>query len=266
MKLNQLAAVAALAAATVPAFATIEGVDVNNIPEQNNPEFVLIAWSESAQETYVKDLGLHMEDFIAGADAPGFSNVQLVDSVYSSSHLPMASDTQWAVTAYDIKGDLTPDTLRLITTLNNSFDPLGALGPGMDGEGVQNATASWLSFIFGHNGLGTQFTQANGTSLATPANGLAYYFAFGSPAGNFNGYSDFGHGNALGATSGMYYFSSQDQDFSDTPAYVHKYGVDVSFDGTTVSITSSVPEPESYAMLLAGIGAISLVMRRRAQR
>jgi hypothetical protein len=56
-------------------------------------------------------------------------------------------------------------------------------------------------------------------------------------------------------------------DVSDAPSQYTVLKTVANFDGTTVSLTSTavaaVPEPSTYAMLLAGLGAVGFIARRR---
>jgi hypothetical protein len=58
--------------------------------------------------------------------------------------------------------------------------------------------------------------------------------------------------------------------FADGPGLLQFAGINQGGDGTAfidrVSVTSAVPEPETYAMLLAGLGALGFMGRRRAPR
>lgn len=81
--------------------------------------------------------------------------------------------------------------------------------------------------------------------------------AFGSYGGPFNAKSPFLHFSTTFVANS----SKTNIVFSDSSA--SSYQADQVLDRITVSTVAAVPEPETYAMLLAGLGLMGVVARRR---
>lgn len=81
--------------------------------------------------------------------------------------------------------------------------------------------------------------------------------AFGSYGGPFNANSPFLHFSTTFVANS----SKTNIVFSDSSA--SSYQADQVLDRITVSRVAAVPEPETYAMLLAGLGLMGMVARRR---
>jgi hypothetical protein len=76
-------------------------------------------------------------------------------------------------------------------------------------------------------------------------------------------------GNAIGTSTGFFGCTYDDFRAGTSKAYCTAFtnaagqAVSVGFDGSSFSVTA-VPEPGTYAMLLAGLAAVGVVARRRA--
>jgi hypothetical protein len=79
---------------------------------------------------------------------------------------------------------------------------------------------------------------------------------------------DFAQGNAVGVASSLLYITSADEFDSGLPVTSSVFLANATFNGTTLTINAAaaaVPEPESYALMLAGLAGLA-VLRRRQQR
>ena len=283
MKILKIAAAVALVAAAAPSMAKI------TILAENTNELVLNVWSVSQQASYTQDLGLTLGAMLAGGMSnAGYSfSAAVTSTLTSQAALANASDLRWSVTVFDTAGDFQPDATRLLTTYNpatapGGFVPTGpgsniAAGPAIVAADIQSSQATWEAFISNVNQVGGHTAAGNGSSYSTPStNALGYLLNFDAPAGNMQGFlQNFDTGLAQGASSNFYYFTGGDADFADSPAKILQFKNSANngtwtFDGSTVSYTLAaavpVPEPESYALMLAGLAALSMLAKRRNSR
>ncbi len=262
MQFHKFALAATLALTGVAASASIIGAGGPDVAS-NNAEILLIVWSPTTESNYVLDTGLRLN---AMAGTTSFSAP--VTALYSGSTLAVAADARWAVVGFDTFGDAFPDgegdNISLYTTVSKTSAFTG-LAPGMSGDGLQNATATWQNFTALTNGKGTHPTLTNGSSLVTKTDGQVYWLDSFSPAGNYSGQFAYNDGNAVGTASKFYRFSATDLFDSSLPVTVQTFAGQWNFDGANVSYTTvAVPEPGTYALLLAGLAAVGFVARRRA--
>ena len=113
---------------------------------------------------------------------------------------------------------------------------------------------SYISFLWGSPDLYNLLT-------VTTSNGIARTFDIG--------------GTHAGATNLMFSSTNGNQSFSQYVQFVAAAGTTISsllfnndpsvnaFETANFSITRAVPEPETYALMLAGLGALGFISRRR---
>lgn len=128
----------------------------------------------------------------------------------------------------------------------NSIDMLGSPGPGTLSQTLSTANGQnyVLSFDLSFNPNASNATKAIGVSFA------------GGAVTNFTGTVPFSHYTlgftATSASTSLTFSSTSGADYSGAVL-------------DNVSVTA-VPEPETYAMLLAGMGIMGAVVRRRQSR
>lgn len=120
-------------------------------------------------------------------------------------------------------------------SFGSNFDPNTLLKIWETGDGQESAQV----FLWGNNGGNVQFTFTRGASDATSFDLSSYATALADIGGTSFTKVGIGGVDQLGTSKG--------------------------FDLDAVSI-SPVPEPEAYAMLMAGLGLIGFMVRRRNAR
>lgn len=255
--IKTLAAVAALAAISAPAMANIQ---------QNNAgtsELFLAVGDQNG--SFILDTGVTLNSLltapasfsraVAGAAWTSYSaaDTNLFDGASNST-----TGTRWALFVYDGSTLSEFDKQRAITTLGKgltaasvTFDA-GTMNGSVPGTGNVGQAA---------NGTGTHISTLNGSSYnpkGTPGYANASFFKF-SNANTFIG-------NKVGDSSKLFLLQGDAADGSDPllPVIATQLGLTASFDGTTLAVvTAAVPEPESYALLAAGLAVVGFVARRR---
>jgi hypothetical protein len=242
MKFHSLA-LATLAAFAAPAFAGIQ--TGGNL---GDAEFVFIATNSAG--SYAQDLGVSA-NFI-GALQGGTSFTQAVGGTEWTKFLSFGgSNTQWAIiAAQPLDVGFNPGEINAWTTKNINQ----ALGT------IQNSQSN-----DGTNNLAVHFADIDSLSSPKVANNRKAS-AFGTLTYSDNGVTSFNSffnaRNAIGTQSEMVYLTPSNE-VSDAPSQYTVLKTFANFDGNNITITAAVPEPSTYAMLLAGLAAVGFVAGRR---
>ena len=253
----------------------------------------------------VFDLGVTMNDFLANQNAAGFSmNWDLTAANYGSafsdvlafvsSQAGLASNIEFSVIALDSTNgtDFVGGHRYLTTTAVNSFPALAnsklATFENMNG------------YVTANNARGTHAAEANGASSAVQADGSnanpVYFGSVGGQAGdNWRGATTADTTAKVGVAQNFWFLTTAaadplDPTFIDgaTAAIKTSFGVDLDGNGTisatgalgnefgkwnvsangAVSFANPAPVPEAstYGMMLAGLGLVGFMARRRMNR
>lgn len=144
----------------------------------------------------------------------------------------------------------------LLTINNNLFSSFGAgafigsMSFDFTPDPVLNRPAT--TFIESNVAGVTSVTSTSGTGLSGLTD-IDFGTKFGGGSGNRLSQNDYVRWSVSGLAPGS----------SLTNMYLHVQGIDGGYSAKYTPIVSPVPEPETYAMLLAGLGLIGFSARRR---
>ncbi|MDM7948581.1 FxDxF family PEP-CTERM protein [Hydrogenophaga sp.] len=252
MKLKLIAAAAVLAASG----AANAAIDLG---AQGNGDLFFSIWDGA--NSYTRDLGITLDGFEAALAAPGGLSFAVAADALFTSYLSTANlaSAAWNIVASDASGArrsiYTYSTLPA-TTVNagdfrNAIGNAGAialrvnegLAPGADsGVFAAGTTAYAGNFSFGNTIGGLlNFGIAGSAANNSYASGMNLVRVNGNPSG----------------TAPTVYTPYADEGFA-VRAYL---------DSASGNLTiAAVPEPETYAMLLAGLGLMGAIARRRRNK
>lgn len=288
-KLNALVVATLLAASGV---AQAKIADSNDNGTSLGGDLFASLVSVSNTTSFTVDLGLTLDQF-AAAVAPTATGIKLVwdldantfsdgvgagysatglvtqtmnyGSVYTTFATPSvtgASDFKFDVKAMDGLPGSFPTAGQnryLSTSAANSITATNGQVFVMDNVDVYPTAANGDTTNSTH---GTAFNTA-GANMFDPGDATNVYFQ--STGDNWNGATSF---TSTGATSSAlnFYFLTNSSGVAASSATVTKYSGVWSFDTATAQLsytTAPVPEAETYAMMLAGLGLVGFMVSRR---
>lgn len=287
MKLK-LIALAALLATSASSFAAMDGATSGNGSLLVNfiSQGGTSATAGGDDMSAVFDLGVSMNDFLTHKNEAGYTQTwSLTSANYGSAWNDLlafsTNDTaiEFNVIALDNTDAsqaaggsryLTTNDVATYASLTNSnlngFD-------GMD------------SYVIANNNRGTHVTEANGasTALATDVSNSYFRAVNGATQGDTWLTKTTDTTKTL-ATAQNFWFLTTTEPGGNTQSAKSAFGVDLNGNGTigtgefgewsvnaaagtiTFANVAAVPEPETYAMLLAGLGLMGAIVRRRKGR
>lgn len=282
IKLNTLVAAVVLAASSMSVNAAITAASSTTT---GSSEFVFSAWDANAGIGYTYDLNWdRVFHDLAGLDSPttAAGNVAVLENArvassligadgvifdqaltgFSTANFADFSQVQWNLGAIDVTG-----RRRVLFTQGDS-GPLTSTN-----QLVTQAATAWQTYALTSNGFIIEPAEDT-FAVTSSTNGAAYAGNFGSTyANNITDTT-----NILGASTGIFLLAQTTTVGSqNTPALNTQL---LSFDNAPIIVSTylqndewrlriaavpvaAVPEPETYAMLLAGLGLVAGIARRR---
>ncbi len=248
-----------------------------------NGELFLTVWDETGNRSYVRDLGIAMDNFgtqnVTNAVNPFAVNVDLT----SSPILPINADANWAtfastgnvssfkwmINAFDAFGGSGPGQLRALYTTKANDEANIAL-PG----NLQNNTNTGLlinsadTFISAVNGVDNTVAINNSQIVTDPASaayGKNLFDLWGVRAASITPF-------ALVGESQNFMYLARSSTSNTAEALIKAYGNTGGLSSWTLAANGDlqfnppvapVPEPGEWAMLLAGLAVVGSMARRR---
>jgi len=278
-KLNALIAAALLASGSAHAITATD--DVTNGNAYLLMTVLDVNYNNGLGRSYTRSLEVAMNDFgtqnrptggfTTNVDG-GLNQTWATGALWSSFTAGMDAATiaglQWDVTALDGFGGSTADLKRIITTSTTDLVTLQS-APNVqvsNGE-IQTATTNqdvYWDAVIATMGSGTEI-------IVTDPDSNAFAIGFGKHASNLGGQiPDFNTTGQVGDSMGFYYLT-RSSSTSSAEALVAAYGnangastFTLGLDGSLAFANAApVPEASTYGMMLAGLGLVGFMARRR---
>ncbi|MDC6170148.1 PEP-CTERM sorting domain-containing protein [Paucibacter sp. XJ19-41] len=241
-------ALAALLATTGSAFAEIQTGQTGSFGEA---ELVFIA--TNSKGSFLKDLGVTANAF----QSNGNFNFSVQGAEWDKFVAFGGSDTKWTVLAANPLGfGFEPGEINLFTTVG-----AGQAANGINNQVFNDAVNNLASIFVTSDDIATNTgIGADNIELAQAAGSDGYLAGYINLAGFYN------QVGSVNETLKMAYLTSSNDNGSSlvlASPYVNA-STEVSFNGTSIAaVTAPVPEPSTYALLLAGLCAVGFMVRRR---
>lgn len=257
MKLKLLAA-ALVVATSGSAHALI--LDGNAATSGGNGELFMTLWNQTKETSYILDLNIQMNAFLAGVGT-GAAYSYAADANMTTFLGNAAGDVLvWAIGALDNAGATATDYHRYITTASN-IDPTSTL-TNLQLQAMGTSGNAMLGDVNADIG--------NNASLIITDPSRVGYAGSAQWGTNWGGTANFTATGAFDSTMDLYLVRQSTAVFAQR----HQPSIyeALSFNGQPYQATldmsgnlylAPVPEAETYALMLAGLGLVGWMARRR---
>jgi len=265
-KLNALVAAAMLVSGSVNA-----AIDTSM---SGNGELFLIVADDTAGYSFAADLGIAMDSFDASLDKQSFDlNSYSQWSAFYSTIGGTLDNAVFTVIAVDSTGTNTGnDRMWLTSNMEISYEDmaatqnkqLGGAAPVLDGTQV-NTVLNHMNADLGVV-AGDHKTVANGSSYS--ADGSTTYWLGTAGISMYSKLPNSTMVNADEAANFGFMVTTGSQTSLSPVNYIQAPGqwtLDVAGANASFTYAMPVPEAETYAMMLAGLGLVGFMVRRRNQ-
>lgn len=248
-KLNALVATLIMAV-SAPAFAVISnGAD-------GNGELFFTMWDST--NSYSRDLNLTIDAFETTLAAGGALDLSFAADATFTSFLGTANSAElkWNVVAADAQG-----ARRLLETFTA---PKPATTKSNDS--IRTAIGNTQSFV---NDLNLKLSSVDSATYAVGTPGYGDATKFGDDAAGYLNFSNAGNAGTNSIATGLSFMRINAASTGIAPSTYTTYAdgladVKIYLDSSNaLHIAAAVPEAETYAMMLAGLGLVGFMVRRR---